>query len=86
MWPGLTLRSVTEQVHDDGSLVDGLVNVEEVLAGDPAVLLRIFPAGTTLSHTDNDIETIVAEVEALSVALRAVSDQSKGVVLEVFLL
>lgn len=86
MWPCLALSSITEQVHDDGSLVDGLVDIEEVLAGDPAILLCFFPAGTALSHTDDDIEAVVAEVEALSVTLGAVADEGKSVVLEVFLL
>lgn len=85
VWPGLTLGGITEQVHDDGTLVDGLVDVEEVLASNPAVLLRIFPAGTALSHADDDIQAVVAEVEALSVTLGAVADERKSVVLEIFL-
>jgi hypothetical protein len=42
-WPGLTLSSITEQVHDDGTLGDSLINIEEVLSWDPAILLSIFP-------------------------------------------
>lgn len=41
--PGLRLGGVTEQVHDDGALGDGLVDFEQVLAGDPAVLDGILP-------------------------------------------
>jgi hypothetical protein len=41
--PGLGLGGVGEQVHDDGGLANGLVNVEEVLAGDPAVGLGLLP-------------------------------------------
>lgn len=85
MWPSLALCGVTEQVHDDGALIDGLVDVEEVLAGDPAVLLGLLPAGTALPHADDDIEAVVAEVETLSVSLRTVADEGEGVVLEVFL-
>lgn len=83
MRPGLGLRGVGEQVHDDGSLVDGLVNVEEVLARDPAVLLGLLPRGTALSDTDDDVQAVVAKVESLTVSLRAVSDESECVVLEV---
>jgi len=81
--PCLGLRSVGKQVHDDGSLVDSLVNVEEVLAGNPAILLGLLPAGTALSNTDNDVQAVVAKVETLTVTLGAISDQSEGVVLEV---
>ena len=41
--PGLALGSVTEQVHDDGTLGDSLINIEEVLSWNPAVLLSILP-------------------------------------------
>jgi hypothetical protein len=86
VWPCLALGGITEEVHDDGTLVDGGVDIEEVLALNPAITLRLFPAGAALSHTDDDIEAVVAEVEALTVTLRAVSDQGEGVVLEVLLL
>lgn len=86
MWPCLALCGITEEVHDDGSLANGLVDVEEVLAGDPAILLCVLPAGTALSNSNDDIEAVVAEVESLSVTLRTVSDEGKGVVLEVLLL
>jgi hypothetical protein len=83
--PCLTLSSITEQVHDDCTLADGLVDVEEVLAGDPAVLFCLFPACTILAHADNHIKAIVAEVETLTVALGTVADEGKGVVFEVLL-
>lgn len=84
--PGLGLGGVGEQVHDNGRLANGLVNVEQVLAGDPAILLGVLPRGTALSYTDDDVEAVVAEVETLAVALGAVADEGKGVVLEVLLL
>lgn len=83
MGPSLTLRSVTEQVHDDGTLANSLVDVEEILARHPAVLLGLLPACAVLPHTHDNIEAVVAEVEPLAMALRAVTDQSEGVVLEV---
>jgi hypothetical protein len=36
-WPGFTLRSITEQVHDDSSLADGLIHLKEVLSWDPTI-------------------------------------------------
>lgn len=42
-WPGLALGSIGEEVHDDGTLGDGLIDIEEVLAWDPAILLSILP-------------------------------------------
>lgn len=41
--PGLGLSSITEQVHDDGTLGDGLIDIEEVLSWDPAILLGVLP-------------------------------------------
>jgi len=42
-WPGLALSSITEQVHDDCTLGDGLINLEKVLAWHPTILLSILP-------------------------------------------
>ena len=41
--PSLTLSGVTEQVHDDSTLGDSLIDLEQVLARDPAILLCFFP-------------------------------------------
>ena len=49
----------------------------------PAVLLRLLPALTVLADTDNDVQAVVAGVQTLAVALRAVADESKSVILEV---
>lgn len=83
--PRLALSSVTEEVHDNGTLADSLVDLEEVLAGDPAVLYGILPGLAVLSDTDDDVQTVVAEVKTLTVTLGTVADQSECVVLEVFL-
>ena len=84
--PGLGLGGVGEKVHDNGGLANGLVNVEQVLAGNPAILLGVLPRGTVLSYTDDDVQAVVAEVETLAVALGAVADEGESVVLEVLLL
>ena len=83
--PGLLLGGVTEQVHDNGTLLHSLVNLEKVDAGLPAILDGLLPAGTVFPDTDNDVQAVVAEVEALAVALGAVADEGEGVVLEVLL-
>ena len=41
--PGFTLRGVTEQVHDDSPLGDCLVELEEIGAWNPAILLCLLP-------------------------------------------
>lgn len=83
--PGLALGGIGEEVHDDGTLGDGLVDLEKVLAGDPAILLGILPGLAVLADTDDDVEAVVTEVEALAVTLRAVSDKGESIVLEVLL-
>lgn len=83
--PGLALGSVGKQIHDDSAFSDSLINIEQVLAGDPAILFSLLPRSTVLPDTDDDVEAVVAEVEALAMALGAVTDQGEGVVLEVFL-
>ena len=85
MFPCHALRRITEQVHDDRALLDGLVDSEQIRAWDPAILLRLFPALAILSHANDDIEAVVAEVQTLTVTLRAVADEGEGVVFEVVL-
>lgn len=83
--PRLALRGVGEEVHDDRAAVNGLLDREECLSRDPAVLNRLPPALAVLADTDNDVETVVPRIEALAMPLRAVADESEGVVLEVIL-
>ena len=81
--PGLGLSGVGEKVHDNGRLGNGLVDVEQVLAGNPAIRLSFLPRSTVLPYTDDDVEAIVAHVETLAVTLGAVANHGHGVVLEV---
>lgn len=83
--PGLGLGSIGEKVHDDGTLVNGGLDIEQVLSGNPAVLDGLLPGSTILTDTNDDIEAVVTEVETLTVTLGAVADEGKGVVLEVVL-
>lgn len=83
--PGLALSGVGEQVHDDGTAGDGLIDIEQVLAGNPAILLGVLPGLAVLADTNDDVEAVVTEVKTLAVALGAVADKGEGVVLEVLL-
>ena len=83
--PCLGLSGIGEEVHDNGGLANGLVDIEQVLARNPAILHGVLPRGTVLSYTDDDVEAVVTEVETLAVTLRAVADEGEGVVLEVLL-
>jgi hypothetical protein len=49
----------------------------------PTILNSLFPTRTIFSYTDNDVQTIIAGVQTLSVSLRAIADQGEGVVFEV---
>ena len=61
------------------------MDVEQIGARDPAILNSLLPRSTVLSNPDNDIHTIVAEIETLAMTLRTVADESEGVIFEVFL-
>jgi hypothetical protein len=80
--PSRGLSGIGKQVHDDGTLFDSLRDVEEGLSGDPTVLLSLLPGLSTLSDTDNDLDTLVSGVEGLTVTLRSVTNHGEGVVLE----
>ena len=71
MWPGLRLGSIGEEVHDDGTTGDSLINLEEVLALNPSILESLLPGLSTLANTDNDVETLIAGVKTLTVTLGA---------------
>jgi hypothetical protein len=81
--PGLRLGSIGEKVHDDGTLVNGSLDIEQVLSGNPSILDGLLPGSTILTDTNDDIEAVVTEVETLTVTLGAVADKGEGVVLEV---
>lgn len=80
--PGGRLSGIRKQVHDDGTLLDSLGDIKEGLSGDPTVLLSLLPGLSTLSDTNNDLDTLVSGVEGLTVTLRSVTDHGKGVILE----
>ena len=74
------MSSVTEQVHDNGTLADSLVDFEQVLARNPAILLSLLPRSSVLSYTNDDVQAVVAKVETLAVTLRTVTDEGESVV------
>lgn len=51
----------------------------------PTILNGLSPALTVLTDTNDDIETVVTSVQALTMALRAVANESERVVLKVIL-
>jgi hypothetical protein len=57
--PSLTLRSIAEKIHNDGTLLDCLVHIEQIGTRDPAILNGLFPRGAVFSDSDNDIQAIV---------------------------
>jgi hypothetical protein len=83
--PGFALRRVAEQVHDDSALRDGLIDIEEVGSRHPTILLRFLPGFAILANSDNDVQPIVAKIQALPVTLGAIANQSERIVLEVIL-
>lgn len=51
----------------------------------PAILHCLPPALAVLADTNDDIETIVTSIQALTVSLRTIANERKGVVFEVVL-
>jgi hypothetical protein len=51
----------------------------------PAVLAGLLPALAVLTHANDDVEAVVARIQALPVALGAIADEGERVVLEVVL-
>ncbi|KIO15061.1 hypothetical protein M404DRAFT_198858 [Pisolithus tinctorius Marx 270] len=51
----------------------------------PTVFHGLLPALTVFTNADDDVETIIPSVQALTMALRAVSNQSEGIIFEVVL-
>ena len=83
--PRLALRGIAEQIHDNSSLLDCLMDVEKIRARDPAILNGLFPRGTILSNPNYDVQAVVAEIQTLAVALGTVTDEGEGVIFEVIL-
>lgn len=83
--PSLALSSITEQIHDNGALGNSFVHFEQVGAGNPTILYRFFPRCAILSNTNDNIETIIAKIETLTMTLGAVANKGEGIIFEVFL-
>jgi len=64
---------------------NGLLDGEQGLAGDPAVLHCLPPALTVFADADNDIEAVVAGVQPLTVALGSIANEGEGVIFEIVL-
>ena len=57
----------------------------DVATTHPTVFEGLFPTLAVLANADNDVQAIIAGVEALSVALRAITNEGKRIVFEVAL-
>ena len=81
--PDGDLGRIGNQELDDGALLAGLLDLEEVHARDPAVrdglVIRL-----ALALADDDVEAVVFQVQGLSGALDAVADDGDGFVLQDF--
>lgn len=53
-----------------------------MIVAHPSVLDRLLPRSTVLANSDDNLDTVVAGVESLSVSLGTVTDDGEGVVLE----
>ena len=82
--PCCDLSCVGYEIFDDGCLLACLFDAEERLSGNPSVLdgLVVGCAGTL---ADDDIESVVPEVEGLSGALDAVADDGYDFVFQYFM-
>lgn len=62
-----------------------LNNVVRCLDTHPSVLHSLLPTLTVLANTNDDVKTVVTGIQALTVALRPIPDESKGIIFEVVL-
>ena len=62
-----------------------MVGERDVAGTHPTIFQRLFPTLAVLANADDDVQAIVARVEALSVALRAIADEGKRIIFEVVL-
>ena len=83
--PGFALCSVAEKIHDDGTLRNGLIHLEQIPAWNPAILLSFLPRGAILAHPNDHVKPVVAEVQTLPMTLRTVANECEGIIFEVLL-
>src|SRR5262249_43810734 len=76
--PLLLLAGVGEQVLHDGAAPRRLLQREQRLAGNPAVLLGQLPAAALVAQADDYVEAVVLHVERLAAALDAVAEDGDG--------
>jgi hypothetical protein len=79
--PDSLLESIRKQVHDNGSLLGGFQDGEQVLSGNPSFLNSLL-VGLTLTLTNDNVDTVITEVESLSTTLRTITKDGNGVILE----
>ena len=76
------LAGVGEEELDDGAFFAGFFDLEEGLAGYPAVGDGFVPGLGVLALADDDVEAVVAQVHGLAGPLNAVADDGDGFVFQ----
>ena len=79
--PERDLCRVGEQVLNHGSLLAGLLDLEERLARHPAVGHRLVPRFAVLPLPHDHIEAVVTQVERLPGALHTITDHGDRLIL-----
>lgn len=79
--PNSLLVGIREQVHDNGSFLGSLKDREKVLAWNPAFFNSLVE-GLAFTLTNDDIDTIVTQVQSLTTALGTIAKNSNGIILE----
>lgn len=80
------MSSITQKVHYNRALGYSLIDLEEVGPGNPSIILSLFPRSAVFSDANNDIQSVITKIKPLAMALRAVTNECKCVVLKVILL
>lgn len=57
--PSLALRSIAEEVHDDRTLRDSLVDIEQIRTRNPAILLGLLPRRSIFPDPNDDVHAII---------------------------
>lgn len=79
--PDGLLVGIRKQVHDNGGLLSGVQDGEQVLSRNPSFFNSLLES-LTLTLPNDNVNTIVTEVKSLTTTLRTITKDSNGIVLE----
>ena len=83
LWPSLNLSCIREKHADDCTLLSCLLDREEGLAGNPSVGLGLL-VGLAFTLTNDNVESIVAQVACLTRTLDTITDDGDCFILQYF--